>query len=247
MFGQKKNSAQICRVAYGKWGYEHDAGKSQLSVSAAYSSGSNAYSIDSTYKLDDDWSVYAAYDVNENSLNHVGAFGKIKLGDQNLKLDVAYNPGKDHLIAQASTKIEDVSLTAHVSLPKCKGSPLEAHSEMIEASVNVSTDDTVELAYDIQASKARVRYSRALDYKSTVRAEYELKEQKDHSVALRLTHKPDKDNTFTVDADLTGKSYALKWVSNADNGKWTVKTKVPFDKHPKDGTLSIKRRFDIDL
>ncbi|KAA8492407.1 hypothetical protein FVE85_7914 [Porphyridium purpureum] len=248
MFGQQnKGNKQICRVAYGKWGYDHEQGKSQLSLTPAFYSASNSYTLEAAYRIDDVWSVYGAVDLVDTSLNHFGGVGSVTLGDQKVNVDAAYNPRADHLIAKASTKIEDVALTAHVSLPAFKASPFETHKEKIEAAVSVSADDKVELSYDIQAAQAYVRYDRVLDYKSTARIEYGLKDQKDHSVALKLTHKADKDNTFTADVDITGKKYALKWASNADNGKWTIKTAIPFDKSPKDGTLTIKRRFDLEL
>eukprot|EP00183_Erythrolobus_madagascarensis_P001963 CAMPEP_0185848234 /NCGR_PEP_ID=MMETSP1354-20130828/3196_1 /TAXON_ID=708628 /ORGANISM="Erythrolobus madagascarensis, Strain CCMP3276" /LENGTH=251 /DNA_ID=CAMNT_0028548611 /DNA_START=135 /DNA_END=890 /DNA_ORIENTATION=- len=246
-FGDKGSSrpAAVCKVAYGTWGHEHDVGDSKLSLAGMYSSKSNAYGVEATYKIDDSFTVYGAVDLSDTSVHHVGVTGRLEFGDQKVKLDAAYSPGKDSLRAKVAAPIDDFTLTAYLMLSDVSKDPLKSHKEAVEASLKLGNDDEAELFYDVSARTIAGRYTRELDDKNSVRLQYTFESQDKHSGAVKLKHKADDRNSFEVDADLGSRSYSLKWKQNTENGRWTVKTSVPFDSHPKDGQLSIKRRFDL--
>lgn len=251
MFGFGNRVAQppkaICKVSHCAWGHDHEIGDTKLSVSAVYASKANSYRAEAVYKIDNNFKAYGALDLDGTTISHVGVDGKVEFGDQKVNTDVSYNLGKDSLCAKVAVPIEDIKLIGHVKLDGVKKDALKNHSEAVEAIVNLSNDDSAELLYDITAKSLRARYSRVLDDKNTVRAEYTFVNKDNHSGTVRLTHKADSRNTFEVDADLGKRNYSLKWKQDTEKGRWTVKTTVPFDSNPKDGELSIKRRFDISL
>mmetsp|Transcript_4324 Transcript_4324/g.11841 ORF Transcript_4324/g.11841 Transcript_4324/m.11841 type:complete len:251 (-) Transcript_4324:278-1030(-) len=245
--GQKAPAAKsVCKVAYKSWSLDRELGESRLSLTGIFSSKSNTYGLEATYKIDENFSVYGAVDLSDTSVHNVGMTGKLEFGDQRVLLDASYILNKDAIRAKIAAPIDDLTLTGYLLLTDV-GKDAQNHKEAIEASLKLSNEDQAGLFYDFAARSVSGRYTRLLDSKNAVRLQYTFESQDKHSGAVKLTHKADLRNRFEIEADLGSNTYSLAWKQETDNGLWAVTTSIPFDSHPKHGDLTIKRRFDMTV
>ena len=87
--------------------------------------------------------------------------------------------------------------------------------------------------------------TRKLDKRNKVDACYVYENQEKKYMKVKLKHSVNKWNSLGVSMDYGKRKYGVDWDIKSENGPWSFKAGFPFDKSPRTGDFSIKRRFEF--
>lgn len=214
-------------------------------MTARYAARRDSFSIDGVYAIDDTSRVHATYAVTEERVTSFGLETNFQLFGRPSVIDLLYLPPSDTARAKMTVRNGKTRLTGFFSFANVKSDTYSNHSEQYELDTQLSGKENLNIFFDTNSKAASVKVSRKLDPKNKLDAMYVYANQSNRYAKLKLKHRYSDAQTFGLGTDYGGKKYSVEWEVRTNNGPWNFKASFPFDKSPKSGDLSIKRRFEF--
>lgn len=235
----------VCQQLVAKADTDHPCGKGKLGLTGNYTSRTDSFGIEGSYKIDKNSTAYLIYGVTDEKIAACGLETGFSFSGRSAVVDLIYAPPQDSAAAKFSLRRGLTKICGYFGFDQFSTSRLANPRMRYELDTKLSDSNSFKMVLDQTDKTAKMKFNRRLDEKNRIEAEYVYRNPARKFLTLTLKHAYSKNLTFAVGANYGDRKYKVEWDSKGKNGPWTLTTTFGFNTAPYRGDWILKRRFEI--
>jgi hypothetical protein len=208
----------------GKFDTDHTCGVGSIAITGRYASKTDAFGIDSAYRMDDSSTLYLSYGVSEEKVLGIGMETGFDLLGRKNAIDLAYSPPTDSAAMKLTVRQGKTKICGYYTFDNISESNIKNHKSRYELDTKLNDFESLNMTFDQGTRAAKLKVTRSLDRKNRLVAEYNHVTATKKFVALTLKHALSKVHTISMGANYGTHKYKMEWDCKTAN--------IPFQQEP---------------